>query len=357
MQKQYQQVMEERNAQYQALRQRAQATGVSMPQSPPWADRPLSAMPGPQGQAGSAPNQPLGGAPGQMPMPPAPPEPPAMPSGPLSAQERDALREQHYQEMRERAKERGMTMPETPPWKAAGVSEEEHRAQMEKMRTMTPAQRQAHHQEMWQKMRERAKERGVDLPEAPAWSMSDTPWLSQQERERYQTLVDQLTPEQREAAKALYSGPQPPCPMGMPWGPQGQGDAPFQPPFGSGPGAQGPGVPPQGMPQGNWFGPGPSQQPMGTGGMPQPSPLGQGGPWGYGPGMTPSQGQGPAGLAGPQGGSPGFGGPQGFGPGFPNPQGYGPGFGAPQGYGPGYGGYQEMPPPPGAGRMPGAVPQ
>lgn len=250
-----------------------------------------------------------------------------------------------------------MAMPETPPWKAAGVSEEERRAQMEKMRTLTPAERQAYHQDMWQKMRERAKERGMDLPEAPAWSMSDTPWISQQERDRYQAILDQLTPQQREAARALYGAPQPPCPMATPgWGGQGPTDAPFQPPFGGGPGSQGPAMPPQGMPQGNWFAPGPLQQPTGPG-MPQPSPMGQGGPWGYGPGMNP-QGQMPPGAGGLPGSAPGMGGPQGFGPGFPGPQAYGPGFGAPQGYGPGYGGSQEMPPPPSsAGRLPGVMPQ
>lgn len=302
MQKLHQQHIEERSAQHQTLRQQPEGAGP---------------------------------APGQMPTPPVPPEPLTMPPSLQSAQERDALREQQYQEMRERAKARGVEMPETPPWKAAGVSEEERRAQMEKMRAMTPAERQAHREALWQSMRERAKQRGAEAPEAGLsagpGSMGGGPWLGQQERERYQAIVNQMTPEQRAAAKALYGALHPPCMMAPPWGGQVQPEGP--PPFGGIPGAQGPAAL-QGMPQGNWFGPGPAQAPAGQGQqLPQGYPTGQGSPWGYAPGSGMPEGQGPAGFSGPQG----------FWSGFPGTQGYGPGFG----------GYQEMPPPPPVGRIPG----
>lgn len=266
--------------------------------------------------------------PGQMPLSPPLVEAPAPPPGPQSVQDLDALREQHYQEMRERVKARGGDMPEIPPWKAAGMSEQERRAQMEQMRNLSPAERQAQHEAMWQRMRERAKQRGVELPEACPMGLPGTGRLSQQEREQYQGIVDQMSPEQREAARAIFGAPPHHCLMASPWGGQGeQGTLPRGGMQGSGP------LP--GMPQGNWPGPGPAQAPMGQGDFPQGYPFGQGGPWGYGSGAGMPEGQGPGGFARPQGGGPGYWGSQGWWPSYPGNQ------------GPGFGGYpQEMPPAP-----------
>ncbi len=47
------------------------------------------------------------------------------------------------------------------------MTEEEWKEHQEKMRTMTPDEREKYRREMHQKMQERAKERGVALPPAP----------------------------------------------------------------------------------------------------------------------------------------------------------------------------------------------
>lgn len=330
MKQRYQKSLEERNARYEDLRRRAEEAGVTLPETPPWAKQPLPEPPG------SLPGDVM---PGGTEQPKAPsavgqlPSPPPFPSaGAPSPEEREALREQQYQQMRERAKARGVDMPEVPPWKLGHATEEERREHREKMSDMTPEERRAYRQEMWSKMRERAREKGFEVPEPGSWQQPSppTPWLSQAERERYQAILDQMTPEQKEAAQAIYGGPMPPR-MAVPHGAQ---TAP-QPSQAYGPqdyGGYGYGAPPaQGY------------------GMPQRSRWGPAVPQSYGPSVpqvSPDYGQ-------------GFGTPQGYGQGYDMPRWYGSGYGMPgaaygpsgygplQDYGPSYGPAGEMQRPPG----------
>ncbi len=338
LQKQYEKNLEERNRRYQELRSRAEAAGVALPETPPWEQPP---MPEPRwmsyeemrehmGQQGVRLPETLGTMPAEMLSPPEPPTPPPAPTGPRSAEDWETMREQHYAQMRERAKARGVEMPETPPWKLGLLSDEERAEFREKMRTLGPAERQAYRQEMWTKMRERAKEKGLEFPEMPPGQFSQAPGMDTEQWERYQAIIEQMTPEQREAAQAVFSAPM--CRRMMPssWGPQAQPETPVQPPMGFTPGPQGYGMQPTpqyGAPQGGWPGAG---EYKGYG------PSAPQVPTTYGPGFGPTPGFG-QGYEVPRAYGPGYGGA---------PQGFGPNSGSPEGYGPSYGGTGQMMPPP-----------
>lgn len=263
-------MMAERKRRYEDLRARAAEVGLELPETPPWE------------QTGAAP-----------PAMPAPPEPPtremsASAPGGISAEERDAMREQRYQAMRERALQRGVELPETPPWKL--MSDEERQAHREAMRTMTPEQRRAMREAHWQEMRERAQERGLSMPETPPWKQAEQRRQEMQaKREEYRKIVDEMTEEQREAAEAVFGkAPRPlgPSPMGRPMTPmmprQGRygGDypmpgsmpsAPMMPGYGGrgfGPSAY------ERMPAAPWYG-GEESMPQG----PPPPEAGYSQPW------------------------------------------------------------------------------
>lgn len=175
-------------------------------------------------------------------------------------------RNERYQELRERAADVGLELPETPPWESAesgmpgtpampfGMSpedmdamREERAAMREKMRTMTPEERQAMREAHWSSMRERAAERGVQMPETPPWAEAEKRRQEMQERiESYRKIIEEMTDEQREAARAMFGqapemqgpGMQGPPPAMQPWG-QGYrpyGGFPGQMPYQGGPG-------------------------------------------------------------------------------------------------------------------------
>jgi hypothetical protein len=209
----------------------------------------------------------------------------------MSAEDRETRREQHYQAMRERAKEMGIELPETPPWKL--MSEEEREVRREVMRTLTPEQREQMREQHWAEMRERAKAQGMEMPETPPWKQAEQRRKEMREKwESYRQTVEQMSEEQREAAAAIFgrSATPPQMPEQATQGPMpgygGQGAMPQGPMPGYG--GQGP------MPQGpmpSFGGQGPMPQgPMpsygGQGAMPQgPMP-------GYGRGTGPQGHQG-----------------------------------------------------------------
>lgn len=84
-----------REAQYQALRRRAEEVGVMLPERPPWrsVDNMQPMRPGMKGHMQQR----------KMMMS-------------MSDEERDAYRRERYREMREQAQGMGVDMPETPPW-------------------------------------------------------------------------------------------------------------------------------------------------------------------------------------------------------------------------------------------------
>ncbi len=142
----------------------------------------------------------------------APPMPGATPA------EREAARAAQYQAMRERAKAHGIDLPETPPYKV--MSPEERQAKMERMRNMTPEERMAARGENYKQLRERAAAQGIELPETPPWEQAQQRRKAMQEKwESYSKQVEAMTEEQREAARAIFGGtpgidaPQMPMPM------------------------------------------------------------------------------------------------------------------------------------------------
>jgi hypothetical protein len=243
-------MMEERSRRYQELRERAAEVGLDLPETPPWE------------QSGIQPPE--------MPSPPAMPVPLSRETlgkgrAGMTPEERDAMREQRYQAMRERAKQRGVELPETPPWKL--MSDEERQAHWEKMRNMSPEERRAMREEHWKEMTQRAKEQGVELPETPPWKQAEQRREEMRAKwEAFRKIVDEMTPEQQEAAKAIFGRGQrqalppagaqmpPRMPMQSPYG-QDYG-APAG--FGQGPGMRGYGPQGAGPSAGPrpWFGAG-----------------------------------------------------------------------------------------------------
>jgi hypothetical protein len=199
-------MMAERVKRYEELRASAAAIGLSLPETPPWE----SAAP-------------------SMPKPPAMPERRGM-----SPEDIEAMREQR-------------------------------RAMREQMQSMTPEERRAMRDAHWQQMRADAAERGIEMPETPPWAEAEQRRKAMEEQfEQYRKTVEAMSKEQIEAARALFGGP-PPMPelQGMPprgygYGPQGgypgpmpyqgepggMGHPPMMPPFGAPGYDQGP--PPQG---------------------------------------------------------------------------------------------------------------
>ena len=98
----------------------------------------------------------------------------------------------------------------------------EHMAMREKMRSMTPEERRALRETHWQEMRARAAERGVEMPETPPWAEAEQRYKAAQEQfAKYRKTVEAMTPEQIEAARAMFGrrgpgmqGPRPPMPQG-----------------------------------------------------------------------------------------------------------------------------------------------
>jgi hypothetical protein len=198
----------------------------------------------------------------------------------------DAKRNERYQELRERAAEVGLELPETPPWESAQAAMPEmpampgqggpsaqdreamrqrYQAMREKMKNMSPEERKAMREAHWTQMRERAAERGMDMPETPPWAEAEKRYKEAQEQfEKYRKTVDEMTAEQIEAARAIFGGgqakqqpqnmpPMPPMPPQMPqggsygYGPQSgsgygygpQGGYPGYGPYQGGPAAMG----------------------------------------------------------------------------------------------------------------------
>ena len=184
--------------------------------------------------------------------------------------EMDAERNRRYADLRARAAEVGMELPETPPWESGNQGmptppampdyqgpsaqewesmRKEREAMREKLKTMTPEERAAMREEHWKKMRERAAERGIEMPETPPWKEAEERYKAAKEQfEKYKKIVDAMTEEQQEAARALFGGgpgqrpPRPMRPMGG-YGPQG-GYPGYGYGYGPYPGGRGPMQPP-----------------------------------------------------------------------------------------------------------------
>jgi hypothetical protein len=183
--------------------------------------------------------------------------------------EREAERSKRYADLRKRAAEVGLDLPETPPWESGmqGMSQgmpdyqgpsaaeweamrKEREAMREKLKNMTPEERQALREEHWKKMRARAAERGIEMPETPPWKEAEARYKAAKEQyEKYKKIVDAMSEEQQEAARALLgdcAGRHAGRPLGpnLPQGGYGYGPAGGYPGYGPYQGGQGPMQPP-----------------------------------------------------------------------------------------------------------------
>ena len=103
-------------------------------------------------------------------------------------------------------------MPETAPhgmWQEDDAARRQWREEMQaRMRTMTPEERLAMRNERWKKMRADAAERGIEMPETPPWEEAEKQRQEMAKRfDEYRKTVDAMTDEQREAARALFGRP------------------------------------------------------------------------------------------------------------------------------------------------------
>jgi hypothetical protein len=189
-------MMAKRKQRYEELRKRAETAGLSLPESPPW------------DEAGFTPPEMP-----EMPEMPAWASPPGMEG---LDQEWMARHEQAMQAMRERAKQRASAEgPDQAPWNMETA--EEHRAHMEKMRNATPEERAALRDQHWAEMRERAAAKGITMPETPPWKEAEQRREARKAQwESYRKIIDQMTAEQRQAAEAIFG--QPPMPPMPPIG-------------------------------------------------------------------------------------------------------------------------------------------
>lgn len=219
--------------------------------------------------------------------------------------ERDVERNRQYQDLRQRAAEVGLELPETPPWEEARASMPEvpemppsyggpsaperealrqrFQAMREKMQNMSPEERKAMREAHWKEMRERAAERGVETPETPPWEDAEKRFKEAQERfEQYRKTIDEMSAEQLEAARAIFGGDgdaeqtppmrwMPPMRRQMPYG-YGYGPQGGYPGYGN----QG-GYPGYGAYQGDATPMGQPPMPYYNGGMEQGPPPPQGG--------------------------------------------------------------------------------
>jgi hypothetical protein len=114
--------------------------------------------------------------------------------------ERDAK----YEELKKRAEESGVMLPDIPPWREREAMRDprpDHAARMErmkKMHSMTPEERDAIRMERYQEMRERAAEKGMELPETPRWKLREDEWAKHQE------VLKGMTDEERAACHAMH---------------------------------------------------------------------------------------------------------------------------------------------------------
>jgi len=128
--------------------------------------------------------------------------------GRMTMEERWKAREKRYEELKKRAEEAGVMLPERPPWQdreammAPPPEMQKRMEHMKKMQAMTPEERDAYRMERYEEMRERAAEIGIELPENPPWkdrrAKMDEEWAKQQE------IIKGMTDEERAACHAMH---------------------------------------------------------------------------------------------------------------------------------------------------------
>jgi hypothetical protein len=128
--------------------------------------------------------------------------------GRMSMEERMKEREKRYEELKKRAEEAGVMLPEHPPWRDREAMMKAH-PEMQKrmehrkmMQAMTPEERDAYRMARYQEMRERANELGIDLPDNPPWKERRDAMA--EEWAKHQEVIKGMTDEERAACHAMH---------------------------------------------------------------------------------------------------------------------------------------------------------
>jgi hypothetical protein len=120
-------------------------------------------------------------------------------------QERWRERDARYEELKKRAEEVGVMLPDEPPWKSAGkgaMPRGAYRLRHQEMMSMTPEERMAAREAYYQEMQARASERGAEKPEPVPWAARRS--AMQQEWAKQQAVIDGMTEEERAACHAMH---------------------------------------------------------------------------------------------------------------------------------------------------------
>jgi hypothetical protein len=121
-------------------------------------------------------------------------------------QQRMDERDARYEDLKARAREVGVMLPEDPPWKSTGMGMRPDMAERmqrhQTMMSMSPEERMAAREKHYKEMQARAKERGFDMPDTPLWearqSVMDEEWA------KHQAVIDGMTDEERAACHAMH---------------------------------------------------------------------------------------------------------------------------------------------------------
>jgi hypothetical protein len=116
-------------------------------------------------------------------------------------------REEQYQALRKRAEEVGVMLPARPPWYSGmghmmRPSPEQRMAHREEMMSMTAEERDAYRKQRYEEVRARAEEMGVEMPQTPPWKdrqqAADEAWA------KHQKVFQGMSDEEREACHAMH---------------------------------------------------------------------------------------------------------------------------------------------------------
>lgn len=124
--------------------------------------------------------------------------------------QRWAERNARYQELRGRAQELGVDLPANPPWGDAPAPRADDKAYQE-ARAKRMEEQRTRMNEKYQQMKERAKERGMELPDTKPWENREQ-WqaeMQQKMKERREMMrkhMESMTDEQREMCHLMHSG-------------------------------------------------------------------------------------------------------------------------------------------------------
>ncbi|MES9941824.1 MAG: hypothetical protein ABW121_14880 [Candidatus Thiodiazotropha sp. 6PLUC7] len=116
-------------------------------------------------------------------------------------------REQRYQALRQRAEEAGVMLPAQPPWRSSQRDSvrpcmDERMEHHQKMMNMSSEERDAFRQQRYQEMREKAQQQGLEMPETPPWVARRQ--AMEDEWAKHQKVIEGMSEEERAACHAMH---------------------------------------------------------------------------------------------------------------------------------------------------------